>query len=107
MANQVVTAYFKNTVPSGMAWELSDDSGVQSSGVLARNVDRLGMNVTVGLPIDHQYKLTFKNSDGVIYTAAQLNYSDGGIVIIENLDINEGGIKATATNSSIKTIGGK
>jgi len=87
MANQVVKAYFDNTIPAAITWTLTDASGVQSNGVTSIETSQLVMNVTYGMPLDHNYKLTLKNADGTRLESVKFNHADGGIVIVDNVDI--------------------
>ena len=102
MANQVVKAYFDNTIPAATSWTLTDASGVQSSGVTSESTLRLVMNVTYGLPQDHNYKLILKNADGTLLESVNYSHADGGIVIVDNVDITKGP-RTAAKIDAVKT----
>jgi hypothetical protein len=102
MANQVVSAYFDNPVPGNITWILSDDSGVQSSGVTSASTLRIVMNVTYGMPVDHTYKLKLQDVAGVVLESVKFNHADGGIVIIDNLDIHRNPLTSKTMNA-VKT----
>ncbi len=103
MANQVVSAYFDNAIPSNITWILSDESGVQSSGVTSVSTLRIVMNVTYGMPIDHTYKLKLQDVAGVVLESVKFNHADGGIVIVDNLDITRQPIATIQKAAAIKT----
>ena len=87
MPNQFVTATFENAIPSGYSFELSDENGIHDSGQISSSTSTLTMNVTFGLPLDHQYTLKFYDEDSVQWSGAKLLNAVGGIVIVENVDI--------------------
>jgi hypothetical protein len=87
--NQVVRAFFDFPIQSNVHWILRDDSGIQSTGTTYDAVNPLVMNVTVGLPDTHQYRLRLEDSDGNLLESIKFHHAEGGIVIVENIGIGK------------------
>lgn len=104
MAQQVVKAYFNAAIPSSTSWSLFDASGIQSAGVTSTSQTVLVMSVTVGLPIDHTYHLALRDTDGALLESVSFHHADGGIIIVDNVDIGKGPIKPQ-TVQAVKTKG--
>jgi hypothetical protein len=100
---QEVSAYFNHAIPKDTTWILSDASGVQSSGVISASTSHIVMRVTKGLPLDHNYKLKLQDVAGVLLESVSFSHADGGIVIIDNLDIHRNPLTAKTMSTAVKT----
>lgn len=94
---QILKMYFQTFIPAGFSWELGDASGTVGTGVLTSDANQLSCIVPSGNSLKHEYILRFMDVDGVPYPHAKLDYADGGIVIVENLDIHENDPSRTTT----------
>ena len=94
--NQVVKVFFaSNLTRTDLSYTFYDASGILSNGPLPTSTDRLVFNVTVGSPSDKTYHLRIVDVDGAIVNH-KMHHSEGGIVIIDNVDIGQTNI---VTNS--------
>jgi hypothetical protein len=101
MANQVVKAYFSPKIVAGLTWSLYDASGVQSTGTTT-TTDCLVMTVPYGMSIDHEYRLIFRDANG-LQINQEFSHADGGIVIVDNVDIHRNPLTAKTMSTSVKS----
>ncbi len=86
MENQIISAVFFDSLPPGLYYELSDDTGIQSAGPVVAGSMTIEMSVSVNPLVETAYALLLKDGDGAI-KSCKFSHSVGGIVTVKNQTI--------------------